>query len=220
MAQEKSSTSSQTVIYQIMPSVSMTDKTHSLMETDETTLLSFNIVTSPQCTCKAQQPLPPNQPPQTNPLQTQYLPHVGMGNKPKTKEVPKVGTGDKLKTKEVPNVGTGDKPKTKEMPKVEMGDKPKRKEVFKVGMGDKPQISNVPKVGAGNSRWFPLNNPHKETSNLNKIGRGVVRILMVRIPMKIKEYTEMPVFLIWFGLFVKFIIQNALNDLTSKFSKQ
>ena len=40
--------------------------------------------------------------------------------------------------------------------------------------------------------------------------------------MKIKEYTEMPVKFLKseFGLFVKLIIQNTLNDLTSKFSRQ
>ena len=135
----------------------------------ETPLPSFNIVTSqtahvkhknhppktnpPKPTPTNQPPtnqLPTNQPlqtnpPQTNPLQTQYLPQVGMGDKPKTKEVPKVETGDKPKTKEVPKVGMGDKPKTKEVPKV--------------GTGDKPQISDVPKVGVGELPMVPFKQP-------------------------------------------------------------
>ena len=72
MAQEKSSTSSQTVVYQIMPSVSTTDKTHSLMETDETPLLSFNIVTSPsahvKCNNHFPKPTNPRNQPPTNPI--------------------------------------------------------------------------------------------------------------------------------------------------------
>ena len=120
MAQEKCSTSSQTVLYQIMPTVSSTDKTPPSTETEQTPFTCINIVTSPNAPVKCN-----NQPPKTNPLQTQYLPKVGTGDKPKTKEVPKVGMGDKPKTREVPKVGTGDKPKTKEVPKVETGDKPK-----------------------------------------------------------------------------------------------
>ena len=121
MAQEKCSTSSQTVLYQITPTISPTDKTSPSKETEQTPFMCINIVTSPNAPVKCN-----NQFPQTNPLQTQYHPKVGMGDKPKTKEVPKVGMGDKLKTKEVPKVGTGDKPKTKEVPKVGMGDKPKK----------------------------------------------------------------------------------------------
>ena len=113
--------------------------------------MSTNIVTSPTATVKRNK-----QPPQTNPLQTQYLPKVEAGDKPKTKEVPKMGTGDKPKTKEVPKVGMGDKPKTKEVPKVGMGDIPNINEVPNVGMGDKPKTNKLPKVGAGKAPMVPM----------------------------------------------------------------
>ena len=109
----------------------------------------------PNCTCQAQQPAPPPLH-QTNPLQTQEVPMVGMGNKPKTKEVPKVGIGDKPKAKEVPKVGTGHKPKTKEVPKVGTGDKPQISEVLNVGTGDKPKKNKVPKVGVGEAPMVPM----------------------------------------------------------------
>ena len=136
MAQEKCFTSSQTVLYQITPTVSSTEKTPSLMETEQTPLISTKIVTSPTAPVKQNK-----QAPQTNPLQTQYLPNVGVGDKPKTKEVPKVGTGDKPKTKEMPKVGMGDKPKINEVPNVETGDKPKTNKVPKVGAGEAPMVS-------------------------------------------------------------------------------
>ena len=73
----------------------------------------------PYCTCQANQA-----PPQTNPLQTQYLPKVWVGDKSKTKEVPNVGMGDKPKINEVLNVGMGNKPKTDKVPKVGAGEAP------------------------------------------------------------------------------------------------
>ena len=141
MAQEKCFTCSQTVLYQITPTVSLTEQTPTTTETEQTPLPSTIIVTSPTAPVKGNK-----QPPQTNPIQTQYLSKVGMGDKPKSKEVPKVGIGDKPKTEEVPEVGTGDKPKTKEVPKVGEGEKPKTQELSNVGMGDKPKTNEVPRV--------------------------------------------------------------------------
>ena len=173
MAQEKCSTSSQTVLYQITLTVSLTNKTPPSTETEQTPFPSIHIVTSPTAPVKhnnhppqptpykptpSNQP-PTNQPPQTNPLQTKYFPKVGMGNKPKTQEVPKVGTGDKPKTKEVPKMGTGAKPKKKEVPKVGMGDKPQISEVPNVGTGDKQKTNKVPKVGAGEAQMVPMEEP-------------------------------------------------------------
>ena len=107
------------------------------MGTEQTPLTSTKIVTSPTAPVKQNK-----QPPQTNPLQTQYVPKVGAGGKPKTKEVPKVGMGDKPKTKEVPKVG--------------MGEKPKINDVLNVGTGDKPKTNKVPKVGVGEAPMVPV----------------------------------------------------------------
>ena len=138
----------------------------------------FQYCNLPNCICQVQQQPPHHkQTPPANPLQTQYLPHMGMGGqtqnkggaqggdrgqtqnkggaqggdgvKPQISDVPKVGMGDKPKTKEVPKVGMGEKPQISDVPKVGMGDKPKTKEVPKVGMGDKPKTKEVPKVGMG-----------------------------------------------------------------------
>ena len=70
MSQEKSSTSSQTVLYQIMPTVSMTCKKQPLTETEKTPLKSINFVTSQtahiNCNNHPPKPTPPPYQPPTN----------------------------------------------------------------------------------------------------------------------------------------------------------
>ena len=172
MSQEKSSTSSQTVLYQIMLTVSTTGKKTPSTETEKTPLKSINIVTSQTAhvnrNYQPPKPTPPYQPPtnqpHTNQPPTNPIPSTildwgqaqNQGGAPtwdwgqtQTKDVPQVGTGDKPKTKEVPQVWTGDKPKTKEVPKVGTGDKPKTKEVPQVGTGEKPKTKEVNNVGTG-----------------------------------------------------------------------
>ena len=148
MAQEKYSKSSQTVLYQITPTVSLRDKTLPLKETEQTLFLFINIVTSPTAPVKCNKQ-PPTSTPQTKPLQTQEVPKAEMGDKPKTKEVPKVGTADKPKTKEVPKVRTGDEPKTKEVPKVGMGINQKQKRCSRWGQGTNPKQRRCPRWGRG-----------------------------------------------------------------------
>ena len=110
------------------------------------------------CTCqgKHDNPLP-----QTNPLQTQYLPKVGTGDKPKMKEVSKVGMGDKPNNKgsaqggdggQTQNKGgclrwgQGTNPKQRRCPRWGWGKNPKPKDLPNVEMGDKPKKNEVPKV--------------------------------------------------------------------------
>ena len=52
MAQEKCFTSSQTVLYQITLTVSKTEKTPTLMDTEQTPFMPTNIVTSPSAPVK------------------------------------------------------------------------------------------------------------------------------------------------------------------------
>ena len=135
----------------------------------------------PNCTCQVQQPAPPP-PPQTNPLQTQEVLKVGMGDKPKIKEVPKVGTGDKPKTKEGPKVGTGDKPQISE--------------VLNVGIGDKPKKNEVPKVGAVEAPMVPMEQLPQRNVKFKQDRKRCSTDTDGKNPHKKKEYTEMPVFLI------------------------
>ena len=133
------------------------------METEQTPLMSTKIVISPTAPVEQNK-----QPPQTNPLQTQYLPKVGMGDKPKTKEVPKVGMGDKPKINKVLNVGTGDKPKT----------------------------NKVPKVGAGEAPMVPVQESPQRNVKFEQERKRCSTDTDGKNPHKNKEYTEMPVFLI------------------------
>ena len=126
----------------------------------------------PYCTCQGKQTTP-----QTNPLQTQDLPKVGMGDKPKTQEIPKVGMGYKPKTQDLPKVRTGDKPKTQDLSKVGMGDKPKTQDFPKVGTGDKPKTQDLPKVGMGDK---------PKTNEVPKVGR-VDPLQTKEVPRKINQ---------------------------------
>ena len=119
----------------------------------------FQYCSLPNCTCKPPQPPPP----QTHPLQTQYVLQLGTGDKHQSKEVAKVGTGDKSQLKEVAKVGTWDKPQSKEVAKVPTGDKPQSKEVAKVGSWDKPQSKEVAKLWTGDK---------PQSKEVAKVGNG------------------------------------------------
>ena len=143
-----------------------------------------------------------------------------MGDKPKTQDVPKVGMGDEPKTKEVPKVGMGDKPKTKEVPKVGMGDKPQISEVPNVGMGDKQKRNKVPKVGVGEAQMVPMEEPPQRNFKFEQDRKRCITDTDGKNPHENKSVHRDTCVsdLVWPN--VKLIIQNTLNDLTSKFSRQ
>ena len=166
-----------------------------------------------------------------------------MGDKPKMKEVPKVGTGDKPKTKEVLKVGTGDKPKTKEVPKVGTGDKPKTKEVPKVGTGDIPKSNEVLKVINQEiakefcppsqmktilqnilAPMLPVEESPQRNIKFEQDRKRCSTDTDGKNPHKNKRVHRDTCVLdlvdLVLDLFVKLIIQNTLNNLTSKFLRQ
>ena len=124
MAQEKCSTSSQTVLYQITPTISMTDKTTSLMETEQTPFMSINIVTSPTAPAKCNnQPL--HHPPKPTPYKPRRCPRWGWGTNLKQRRCPRWGWGTNPKQSRCPRWGRGTNPKQRRWPRWGQGINPK-----------------------------------------------------------------------------------------------
>ena len=178
MFQEKSSTSSQTVVYQITPTVSKTCKTQPSTETEETPLRSFNIVTSQtahvKCNNHPPKPTPPkptpykptptnqpptNQPP-TNQLPTNPIPSTS-GDGGQTQNKGGAHSGDEGQTQNKGGAQCGDREQTQNKGGAQGGDggQTQNKGGAQHGDGGQAQKNAVPKVGMGEIPMVPFEQP-------------------------------------------------------------